>query len=179
MIDINGLLHQHFRRSNQCHTRNFPRADGSPCSPGRHCLRGECVPQSHKLIPVDGGWSSWSQYGTCSRSCGGGIQKSSRQCNNPTPEHGGRYCIGSRLQFRSCNVDPCPRIAGREPVDFRSEQCATYNGQRFPLLGVRVASTWVPKYADIFHKDRCKLICESLQTGTYITLADRVVDGTR
>ena len=131
--------------------------------------------------PVDGNWGSWSQFGTCSRTCGGGIQMSSRQCNSPAPQHGGKYCIGSRQKFRSCRTQACmPRLDGRKiENDFRSDQCARYNGQRFPILGVHVASTWIPKYVDVHPKDRCKLICQSEQTGTYVTLSDRVVDGTR
>lgn len=167
------------RRANQCHTRNFPKADGSPCTPGNHCVQGSCVPKTSQEKPVDGKWGSWSQYGTCSRTCGGGIQKATRQCNNPVPQHGGKYCIGSRFQFRSCSIQKCLNSSGGVYADFRSEQCSAYNGQRFPMLGVRVASTWIPKYSDIFEKDRCKLICESVQTGAYITLSDRVIDGTR
>ena len=170
-----------FRRPNQCHTKNFPRADGSPCAPGSHCMQGRCVVKKTEMSPIHGRWGSWSQYGSCSRTCGGGIQMSSRQCNNPAPQHGGRYCIGSRLQFRSCHTQPCrPDSYGQETApDFRGEQCASYNGQRFPILGVGVASTWIPKYLDIHPKDRCKLICQSEQTGTYVTLSQRVIDGTR
>ncbi|CAK8693253.1 unnamed protein product [Clavelina lepadiformis] len=165
-------------RANQCHTKSFPRADGSPCSTGMHCMKGLCVPEQPEMAPVDGRWGGWSPFGSCSRSCGGGIMMSSRQCNNPAPRHGGKYCTGSRLQFRSCNIERCPTRDGKE-TDFRSEQCAQYNGQRFPLLGVRVASTWVPRYSEVQKRDRCKLICQSVQTGSYITLGDRVVDGTR
>uniref|UniRef100_H2ZNU0 Peptidase M12B domain-containing protein n=1 Tax=Ciona savignyi TaxID=51511 RepID=H2ZNU0_CIOSA len=166
-------------RANQCHTRSFPRADGSACAAGMHCLQGKCIPKVEQMQPVNGRWGRWSQFGACSRSCGGGVQMSSRQCNNPAPQHGGNYCIGSRLKFSSCNTEPCRSINGRPVRDFRSEQCAAYDGQRFPLLGVSIASTWLPKYTDIHAKDRCKLTCQSIQTGAYITLGDRVVDGTR
>ena len=33
---------------------------------------------------IDGGWSNWSQdYTECTRSCSGGVQYRTRQCNNP------------------------------------------------------------------------------------------------
>jgi len=103
----------------------------------------------------------------------------SRQCNSPAPANGGKYCTGSRLRFRSCHVEKCPVVDGKQPRDFRSEQCANFNGQHIPLLGAAARHTWIPKYADVHRRDRCKLICQSVQTGAYITLEDRVVDGTR
>ncbi|KAG7248604.1 hypothetical protein CRUP_002247, partial [Coryphaenoides rupestris] len=55
-----------------------------------------------------GSWSSWGGWGTCSRSCGGGVQLAQRLCNNPPPRNHGRYCTGKRSVHRSCNVTPCP-----------------------------------------------------------------------
>lgn len=87
--------------------------------------------------------------------------------------------MGDRLRFNSCNNRKCPTVNGKEAGDFRSQQCANYNGQHIPLFGPRNNYTWIPKYVDVHQRDRCKLICQSVQTGAYITLADRVVDGTR
>jgi hypothetical protein len=44
-----------------------------------------------KLKTVNGGWGSWMEYGECSRSCGGGVRKSYRECDNPRPSNGGKY----------------------------------------------------------------------------------------
>ena len=33
--------------------------------------------------PVHGGWSAWSELSECSRSCGVGIRRQTRKCNNP------------------------------------------------------------------------------------------------
>lgn len=56
-----------------------------------------------------GSWSSWGPWGACSRTCGGGVQFAQRLCNNPAPRNNGRYCIGKRAIYRTCNVfPPCP-----------------------------------------------------------------------
>ena len=44
------------------------------------------------LILVDGKWSRWGKWGTCSVSCGKGIQTRTRACNNPAPQNGGKEC---------------------------------------------------------------------------------------
>lgn len=56
---------------------------------------------------VDGSWAKWEPYGPCSRTCGGGVQLARRQCSNPTPANGGKYCEGVRVKYRSCNLEPC------------------------------------------------------------------------
>ena len=57
---------------------------------------------------VDGRWGKWGQFGSCSRTCGGGVQLSRRECNNPVPSNGGKYCQGVRVKYRSCNLNRCP-----------------------------------------------------------------------
>lgn len=52
-------------------------------------------------IPINGDWSDWS---SCSASCGGGTQ--SRLCNSPYPTNGGADCGGPSSQ--SCNPEACP-----------------------------------------------------------------------
>lgn len=91
----------------QCHTQHMPWADGTPCGVDKWCHRGECVSRRN-LEPVDGQWGEWGRYGECSRTCGGGIKRKYRECDNPAPKNGGNYCIGERVKYRSCGTRECP-----------------------------------------------------------------------
>ena len=61
------------------------------------------------LCLVNGGWSPWSSWSPCSVNCGGGGTKSrTRECNNPSPQHGGENCKGEPEMKAHCGTDPCP-----------------------------------------------------------------------
>src|SRR3989344_3744687 len=62
--------------------------------------------------PVDGGWSAWSAWGSCSASCGGGIQYRYRTCTNPVPAYGGADCVGPSSESQACNTQECPIDGG-------------------------------------------------------------------
>ncbi|KAK3583750.1 hypothetical protein CHS0354_022782 [Potamilus streckersoni] len=55
---------------------------------------------------IDGAWSDFGPWSSCSVTCGGGTQKRYRYCNNPIP-HGGAYCVGSSEEQQSCNTQSC------------------------------------------------------------------------
>lgn len=63
-------------------------------------------------VVVDGGWSAWGPWQQCSRTCGGGVEFSYRECTNPVPQNGGKYCEGQRVQYQSCNTKPCESSGG-------------------------------------------------------------------
>ena len=71
-------------------------------------------PTAHNLISVsesvDGGWSEYGGWSDCSPKCGleGGTQTRTRNCDNPTPAHGGADCEGGQSETQSCDIDPCP-----------------------------------------------------------------------
>uniref|UniRef100_A0A673HYE0 A disintegrin and metalloproteinase with thrombospondin motifs 20-like n=1 Tax=Sinocyclocheilus rhinocerous TaxID=307959 RepID=A0A673HYE0_9TELE len=157
-----------------CRTQHMPLADGTECGYGMHCRHGMCVNKEMDMKPVHGEWGPWGPYSVCSRTCGGGTRSTTRDCNKPEPRNGGRFCVGRRMKFRSCNTDPCPR--GRR--DFREEQCAQFDGKHFNINGLPPSVRWVPKYSGILMKDRCKLFCRVVGTMAYYQLRDRVVDGT-
>jgi hypothetical protein len=59
---------------------------------------------------LDGEWSSWESWGSCSVSCDGGIQSRLRTCSNPRPSLLGKYCDGSPDETRTCNKNQCAGI---------------------------------------------------------------------
>ncbi|XP_014726621.1 PREDICTED: A disintegrin and metalloproteinase with thrombospondin motifs 20 [Sturnus vulgaris] len=157
-----------------CRTQHMPLADGTVCGVGMHCRHGICVSREMELRPVDGEWGPWGPYSSCSRTCGGGIKSTTRLCNRPEPRNGGKYCVGRRMKFRSCNTDSCPK--GKK--DFREQQCSEFDGKHFNINGLTSAVRWLPKYSGISMKDRCKLFCRVSGTTSYYQLKDRVADGT-
>nr|XP_006004481.1 PREDICTED: A disintegrin and metalloproteinase with thrombospondin motifs 9 [Latimeria chalumnae] len=157
-----------------CRTQHMPWADGTECESGKHCKHGVCVLKEHEISPIDGAWGTWSPFGTCSRSCGGGIKTAVRECNRPVPKGGGKYCVGRRMKFRSCNTEPC----SKQKKDFREEQCSQFDGKHFNINGLPPNVRWVPKYSGILMKDSCKLFCRVAGSTAYYQLRDRVVDGT-
>lgn len=55
---------------------------------------------------VDGRWQSWTTWGSCSKTCGGGLQQRQRMCEGPM--FGGEPCPGDREEKRRCNERRCP-----------------------------------------------------------------------
>ncbi|ELV10692.1 A disintegrin and metalloproteinase with thrombospondin motifs 20 [Tupaia chinensis] len=90
------------------------------------------------------------------------------------PRNGGKYCVGRRMKFRSCNTDSCPK--GKQ--DFREKQCSDFDGKHFNINGLSPNVRWLPKYSGIAMKDRCKLYCRVAGTTNFYQLKDRVADGT-
>jgi|GEM_PF-6319435 len=72
------------------------------CEAGTAWDGTECVISNP---PIAGGWSEW---GTCTSTCGGGTQ--TRSCTAPSPQYGGSDCSGSSSQ--SCNNQSCGTING-------------------------------------------------------------------
>uniref|UniRef100_A0A3Q0T9Y4 ADAM metallopeptidase with thrombospondin type 1 motif 14 n=1 Tax=Amphilophus citrinellus TaxID=61819 RepID=A0A3Q0T9Y4_AMPCI len=154
-----------------CKTKKGPPVDGTECAPGKWCFKGHCIwrssqePQGH-----DGSWGSWSKFGSCSRTCGGGVRSRSRQCNNPPPAYGGRDCPGSTFDYQMCNTEEC---AGPYE-DFRAQQCI----QRSNKYHKNIKHTWLPfEHPDEARK--CELSCQSKETGEVVFMNQVMHDGTR
>ncbi|MBN3312119.1 HMCN1 protein, partial [Atractosteus spatula] len=84
-----------------------------PANGGRHCAGADSETRScqSKPCPVDGGWSEWTAWEECSRSCGQGNRTRVRTCSNPPAQHGGRPCEGRAVEAVVCSIRPCP-VAG-------------------------------------------------------------------
>ncbi|XP_065833921.1 A disintegrin and metalloproteinase with thrombospondin motifs 15-like [Oscarella lobularis] len=148
-----------------------PLADYTPCGHEKHCFGGKCLrADAAARARVDGAWSSWSSYDTCTRTCGGGVQLSRRQCNNPRPQNGGRYCDGDSIRYKSCATKNCPRDA----PSFRNVQCAEFDGDGDRTIKDATA-TWTAKHSAA-KSDLCRLVCG--RGSIVVVRASTVVDGT-
>ena len=61
----------------------------------------------HSVL-VDGKFGQWSQYSTCTKTCGTGTQERNRKCDNPPPSAGGKDCVGPAYETKKCNINECP-----------------------------------------------------------------------
>ncbi|XP_043327363.1 thrombospondin-1 isoform X1 [Cervus elaphus] len=99
-----------------------PQMNGKPCEgkarETKACQKDAC--------PINGGWGPWSPWDICSVTCGGGVQKRSRLCNNPTPQFGGKDCIGDVTENQICNKQDCPIDGCLSNPCFAGVQCTSY-----------------------------------------------------
>jgi hypothetical protein len=87
----------------------------SPIHRGKYCLgnhneKGTCSGEEVFLnnclsviffrISVNGGWSEWVSW-TCDKNTG--EKERLKECNNPSPLHGGEYCLGNHNEKGTCS----------------------------------------------------------------------------
>ncbi|XP_053384629.1 coadhesin-like isoform X2 [Mercenaria mercenaria] len=89
-------------RTRTC-TNPAPQHNGAQCSGSAHDTK-TC---SYVSCPVDGGWTSWTRWTTCSRTCDMGFVSRGRSCTNLAPQHNETYCSGSGYDTRVCSHDSC------------------------------------------------------------------------
>ncbi len=87
-----------------CSVAATNRVFGDPCYNTYKYLdvQYDCIPP-----PVNGGWSAWNDWSSCSRSCGTGSQSRWRSCDHPAPANGGSDCSGPSNQTDSCSMQAC------------------------------------------------------------------------
>ncbi|KAL0979958.1 hypothetical protein UPYG_G00192110 [Umbra pygmaea] len=154
-----------------CKTKKGPPLDGTECAPGKWCYKGHCMWKNSNQVKEDGSWSSWTKYGSCSRSCGTGVWFRTRQCNNPAPSNGGVDCQGVNYEYQLCNTDECPKYF----EDFRAQQCQLRNSH-FEFQNSK--HHWLP-YEHPDSNKRCHLYCQSKETTDVAYMNQLVHDGTR
>jgi hypothetical protein len=72
----------------------------------------------NRLIPflctifTDGNWADWSEWDSCSSTCGEGNQTRVRTCTNPVPHFGGKDCsdTNTETEIKPCSTDTCETI---------------------------------------------------------------------
>ncbi len=62
------------------------------------------------IFLVNGGWTPWGPWSTCTVSCAGGTWFRTRNCTMPAPAYGGYECDGISYINATCNAQPCPGI---------------------------------------------------------------------
>ena len=58
-------------------------------------------------VPVNGGFSEWTAWSACSKTCGTGSIIRTRKCDNPAPQNGGAECSGDKSETKTCTVKSC------------------------------------------------------------------------
>lgn len=76
------------------------------------------------LLPIHGGWSPFSDWSTCNKACGDGVEMRTRLCNNPEPRNAGAFCSGTGMQTRACNVRACVVADCKPNETFENGNCA-------------------------------------------------------
>ena len=74
------------------------------------------------------GWSSWSLWGGCTVTCGGGRRYRNRDCASLAPENGEVPCVGDAFEQHptSCNDFECYQAPINGGCDFESDWCTGY-----------------------------------------------------
>ncbi|CAG5859420.1 unnamed protein product [Menidia menidia] len=150
-----------------CHSKLDGAVDGTSCGEDKWCVDGQCVAAEYHPESVQGGWALWSEWSACSRTCGAGVQRAERDCDNPVPKYRGRYCLGERQRYRMCGHAPCPR----DRPSFRDLQCGHFNS--LPYKG------HFYKWEAVVNKvNPCELHCRPLNEHFSEKMRDAAADGT-
>ena len=60
------------------------------------------------ILLVNGAWSGWTGWSSCSITCGdSGTKSRTRSCSNPSPENNGVDCTGAATEEENCRNE-CP-----------------------------------------------------------------------
>uniref|UniRef100_A0A8C2WRW2 ADAM metallopeptidase with thrombospondin type 1 motif, 12 n=1 Tax=Cyclopterus lumpus TaxID=8103 RepID=A0A8C2WRW2_CYCLU len=150
-----------------CRSKLDSPIDGTRCGPEKWCISGECVIVGKLPETVNGGWGQWSTWSHCSRTCGTGVQSAERECSNPKPEFGGKYCTGERKRYRTCNTKPCQQIT----PSFREMLCSEFDTVPYH----NELYQWIPVANPT---SPCELHCRPVVEYFSERMLDAVTDGT-
>ncbi|XP_078333125.1 SCO-spondin-like isoform X2 [Crassostrea virginica] len=113
-----------------------------PAHGGRSCPGNETETHScHDApCPVDGGWTDWTAWHSCSHTCGHGTSIRARTCSNPVPQYGGHHCYGHSYDSKSCNNGPCPEWSAWGSWSMCSVSCGVGTETRRRNCSIATAS---------------------------------------
>ncbi|XP_060578403.1 sushi, nidogen and EGF-like domain-containing protein 1 [Ruditapes philippinarum] len=95
-----------------------------------------------QISPVNGNWSDWTAWSSCSRSCGSGNQTRFRQCDSPSPGPGGRPCEGDEFDGKPCNLSKCKVCP---PLKKYNSSLSNYSCEIY----------------DNYGQEKCQTVCEN------------------
>ncbi|XP_049618973.1 A disintegrin and metalloproteinase with thrombospondin motifs 12 isoform X1 [Syngnathus scovelli] len=150
-----------------CRSKLDSPIDGTRCGPEKWCISGECVIVGKLPETVNGGWGQWATWSHCSRTCGTGVQSAERECSNPKPEFGGKYCTGERKRYRTCNTRACQK----DKPTFREMLCSEFDTVPYQ----NELYKWIPVANPL---NPCELHCRPDSEYFSEKMLDTVTDGT-
>lgn len=65
------------------------------------------VPLPTSTLAVSCGWSPWTPWSVCSRSCDVGLRRRFRAGTAPPAAFGGAACQGPNMEAEFCSLRPC------------------------------------------------------------------------
>ncbi|XP_057299773.1 coadhesin-like [Hydractinia symbiolongicarpus] len=89
-----------------------PSGNGKTCEEMGYGNKEDKKPCHTEPCNRDGGYSAWSVWTECSKTCGDGRIERVRKCNNPKPSGKGKSCkeqgLGPTIEMDECNLKDCP-----------------------------------------------------------------------
>lgn len=90
-------------RERFCAAKDLKKCPGATKRYRIQVQKAKC-PIKECYVPVEGHWGRWGPWGQCSRTCGQGYKKRSRECDDPKPMYGGKFCKGSLVEIIPCQL---------------------------------------------------------------------------
>uniref|UniRef100_A0A0N5A9R6 Adhesion G protein-coupled receptor F3 n=1 Tax=Syphacia muris TaxID=451379 RepID=A0A0N5A9R6_9BILA len=93
-----------------------------------------------KLGHVNGEWSSWGNWSSCSTTCGQGVRRRFRYCNKPLPKGSGSFCSSNFFETQNCSIK-CSEV----PQEYCSCGCNIdqYKGTFFAHVCSGSQARWI------------------------------------
>lgn len=89
---------------NRTRTIALEAANGGQQCTGETANYRDCNTQK---CPIDCKWGPWSEFDTCTRTCGGGMHARIREIAQKA-RYGGDECTGEAQEMEGCNMQACP-----------------------------------------------------------------------